>query len=157
MREALSIIFICSQNTCRSIAAEAVFTYLITETKMRFQVASSGTDAVRDRRPDIGIRQAAELRGYSLENYYSKPLQDSDLLTFDYLLAMDRSILRKVRIRAKKERESKIRLLGDYSSFFHGKEILYPASQEIRDFICVFDYIEDACLGLWKHLTQAMR
>lgn len=75
------------------------------------------------------------------------------MLVASHLLVMDKTILHKVQMRNAKKQMGKIRLLGEYSDFFHKKEILYPASQEERGVILMFDYIEDACLGLWKSLT----
>ena len=121
---------------------------------MPLRIASAGTNASYDHPPHTGMLEVAKSRGYAVENYRSKPLQDREVRAAFRLLVMDELLLRQVQMRCDADKNSKIKLLSEYSSFFYQREIVYPATCAARDFILMFDRIEDACLGLWKSLTD---
>ena len=150
----VSVLFICSQNTCRSAAADAVFSYVVRETGVDIAVDSAGISAEDGLPPSENIQQAGRLRGYDLSNLRSRLFTRSDFLHFDHLLVMDKSCLDLLRHNSPAGQVQKIELLMKYANFFEEQEILYPRENDLSAFSELFDYIEDACLGLFHHICD---
>ena len=139
------------QNTCRSVAAEAVFSYLIKETNQNAQASSAGL-STSDGLPALKqIQEAGHRRGYDLSRFRSHQLTSEDLEKSDYLLAMDDMGYQTLQQMSKQYAE-KTALLMQYANFFTNREILYPQQNDIAEFSKIFDLIEDACLGLYHHI-----
>ncbi len=145
-----SVLFVCSQNSCRSIAAEAVFRYLAQNTGLKLEIDSAGTHATPGCLPDQQMCAAAALRGYDLSGLRSRPFSDDDCSQFDLILAADEDPLAFVRARLPVESGVRTGLLMSYASAFDEKELLLP--QEGRGCDGVLDRVEDTCLGLIKRL-----
>lgn len=142
-----SVLFVCTQNVCRSVAAEAVFRYLAESTGLEVEVDSSGTHAAPGRLPDPALCVAAALRGYDLSGLRSRPFTADDRRRFDLILAVDRACLQFVRTAAGAGRTG---LLTDYSSAFAAGEVTFP--EGARGYDGMLAQVEDACLGLLKSL-----
>ena len=146
----VSVLFVGSRNTCRSIAAEAVFSYLVNQVNSPVAVGSAGIRARPGQPADAGLRKAAELRAYDLSGLYSKLLEEDHYKKFDYLLAVDHATL--IYLRTRPHASITLRLLMHYAQFFSGDEVAYPKTEKVRSFSRIFDYVEDACLGLLHHI-----
>ena len=143
-----SVLFVCSRNVCRSIAAEAVFGYLVKSTGLAVEVDSAGTHAVPGCPPDPEMCAAARRRGYSMSGMRSRLLLPGDCGRFNFILAADRGVLESIRAR---DAGVSVCLLMGYSRVFDVEEVPFPRAGGEYD--VVLDYIEDACLGLLKALS----
>ncbi len=144
-----SVLFVCSQNVCRSIAAEMVFRYLVGNGGLTVKIDSAGTHASPGCLPDPKLCAAAALRGYDLSGLRSRPLGDDDCTRFDLILAADRD--NQLFVQALDTRV-RVGLLMEYSRAFDRKEVLFPQGE--RGYDAMLDCIEDACLGLYTRLAR---
>ncbi len=96
----IRVLFVCLGNICRSPTAHAVFERLVDAEGLaqQIQVDSAGTGAwhVGDA-PDGRAVSAAEARGYRMKHLRARQVEASDLQTFDFVLAMDRTNLANLR------------------------------------------------------------
>ncbi len=144
-----SVLFVCSLNQCRSVAAHGVFRYILRETGLDAEVDSAGVGGFAGAPPDPLVCRAAAMRGYDLSGIRSQPLAAA--VDFDYLVAMDSSHLPPLRERCAPDAD--VRLLMEYSGYFDETEVAVPPAHEgVDGCLRMFDRIEDACLGLWRHL-----
>ena len=151
----LSVLFVCSQNRCRSIAAEGIFRYIARETQTPCQLDSAGLDAQAGLSAEKAICEAAALRGYDFSTLRSRALVADDYHCFEYILASDQDTQRGILKRAPSSYPAHIALLMSYAVFFSGKKnIAYPCSAKPEDFFLMLDCIEDACLGFFHVAVQ---
>lgn len=149
-----AILFVCSHNRCRSLAAEAVFRYITQASQVLWSVDSAGLIAHAGQPAEILINDAAALRGYNLERLRSRLFAHGDFYRFDYIVAVDDNIQALLLQQTPQACPVHISLLMSYSAFFHNESNLdYPCSSGIKGFVAMLDRIEDACLGLF-HFVQ---
>ena len=146
-----SVLFVCRENICRSIAAEGVFRYLVASTGVRVAGDSAGVQALPGRSPDPKLCSVAALRGYDFSQLRSRVFRVGDFAGFDLILAASRDNLSRVRALAPAGTPARVELLMDYSEMFSVREVPFPDSQ--REYALMLDCVEDACLGLYHHLT----
>ncbi|KAJ5154371.1 Protein-tyrosine phosphatase low molecular weight mammalian [Penicillium coprophilum] len=90
-----SVLFVCLGNICRSPMAEGVFRDLVAAHPSIGEIDSAGTAAYHSLEPPDS-RTMSTLRRHKITNYNhaARKVTREDFLTFDYLLAMDKSNLR---------------------------------------------------------------
>lgn len=89
--KAISVLFVCMGNICRSPTAEAVFRALAEKEGLadRLVIASAGThDYHIGRAPDDRAQAAASLRGFDMSAQRAQEVSH-ELLGADYVLVMD--------------------------------------------------------------------
>ncbi len=147
-----SVLFVCSYNLCRSVAAQGVFRYILRETGAVARADSAGALAYAGEPPHPMLLRAARMRGYDLSGIRSKTLERADCARFDYLLALDSSQLQPLRAR---RAGAVVGLLMSYSAYFDETEVQAPPeSAGVGGYLRMLDRIEDACLGLHRHLAE---
>lgn len=90
----VKVLFVCLGNICRSPTAEGVFRALVAEEGLSgdIQTDSAGTGSWHvGASPDKRAQQAALKRGIDLSDLRARQARPKDFVTFDYVLAMDRS------------------------------------------------------------------
>lgn len=148
-----SVLFVCSLNVCRSVAAHGVFRYILRETGLDAVADSAGVSAGAGAPPETRVQRAADLRGYDLSGICSKPLAAASPASHDYLVAMDSSQLPA--LRGCGANGAVVCLLMSYSAYFNETEVAVPPPHEgVEGCLRMFDRIEDACLGLWRALNE---
>ena len=88
----VKVLFVCTGNICRSPTAEGVFVKLVKEAGLAddVHVESAGTTAYHvGEPPDKRSQAAARQRGIDLSQQRARQVNEADLRTFDYILAMD--------------------------------------------------------------------
>ncbi|CAP85834.1 Pc20g05050 [Penicillium rubens Wisconsin 54-1255] len=109
-----SVLFVCLGNICRSPMAEGVFRNLAATHPSIGEIDSAGTAAYHSLEPPDS-RTMSTLRRHKITGYdhAARKVTREDFLTFDYLLAMDKSNLRDLEdVRDSKVAE--VRLFGDF-------------------------------------------
>lgn len=121
------VLFVCLGNICRSPMAEAVFRARVQQRGLsdRVEVASTATgDWNVGQPPHRGTQRILRERGYSFEGIRAKILPVSVILTYDYIVAMDRSNVQDlVSMGVPRER---IRMLTDYVPGKEGRDVPDP-------------------------------
>ena len=152
-----SILFVCLGNICRSPCAEGVLLHMAKSSKFPsdIHVESCGLgDWHQGNLPDERMRRAAEARGIVLCSR-AQPFNPDFFETFDYILAVDHSVMYELHRWAKKpQHKAKIHLATDFSRTYKDQEIPDPYYSDQGGFDLVMDMIEDACEGLLEHLKK---
>jgi protein-tyrosine phosphatase len=151
----LRICFVCLGNICRSPTAEGIFRHLVQEEGLEGRVfidsAGTGSWHVGDP-PDRRSAAEALTRGVHLDGA-SRQLRESDLESFDYVLAMDTSNLHRIREMAPGEPRALVRLLRDFDPDSRpGSDVPDPYYGGDSGFAEVFDICLAGCRGLLAHL-----
>ena len=114
----VSVLFICSQNTCRSAAADAVFSYVVRETGVDIAVDSAGISAEDGLPPSENIQQAGRLRGYDLSNLRSRLFTRSDFLHFDSFIGHGQVVFGSIKAQFTRRTGAKNRVAYEIREFF---------------------------------------
>ncbi len=86
-----SLLFVCLGNICRSPLAEGIFAHLAKQAGVDVHIDSAGTGSWHmGERPDKRAQAVARGHGVELPGRARK-VRASDMLDFDYVIAMDRS------------------------------------------------------------------
>lgn len=99
MTPAVSILFVCLGNICRSPTAHGVFQQKVLTAGLarHIHIDSAGTAAYHlGKAPDSRTQWAAKQQGYDLSQLRARQVQAQDFLDFDYVLAMDKQNLREL-------------------------------------------------------------
>lgn len=153
-----SVLFVCLGNICRSPLAEGVFRHLVEEAGLsdRFEIDSAGTGGWHvGERPDARAQMVASQHGVTLE-CRARQVIGEDLLTFDYVVAMDRENLRTLeRMAASVGSEAEVALLRRYDPEADGDEVPDPYYGGASGFETVYEMVHRACQGLLERLRTA--
>lgn len=151
MSHKVSVIFVCLGNICRSPTAHAVFRALVEEQGLMADILidSAGTAGWHKGKPaDRRAIQTAQSRGIDMVDLRSRPVDFGDLLTFDYVLAMDYANYVDLKAMALPEHHSKIKLFLDYAPEVAESEVPDPYYGGVQGFDHVFDLVSAASKGL---------
>jgi len=151
------VLLVCMGNICRSPTAEVVL-----RTKLRaaglqraVAVASAGTsDLHRGEPPDARAVRHAAPRGYDLSPLRARGLDDADFTRFQWMIAMDESVLRVVRKRLPPDSPVRTSLLLEHAPQCGRTDVPDPYYGAPAGFEEVLDLIEAACDGLVRELVR---
>lgn len=120
-KQAVSVLFVCLGNICRSPMAEAVFHSLTKSDPRIAKIDSAGTGAYHEGDPP-DPRTMDALRANNIDDYdhAARKIKHSDFAEFDYILAMDKdnlSDLRSLKTRLAKKNPSMERAMGNVMLF----------------------------------------
>lgn len=152
------VLFVCLGNICRSPSAEAVMNGIIDKNGSGhlFEIDSAGVIAAHEGEPaDARMKRHAIKRGYQLTSI-SRPLVPSvDFDYFDWVVAMDDQNVRDLTGMAPDEAaRHKIVKMTDYARHMGYDEVPDPYYGGDAGFELVLDLLEDACQGLYDHLSR---
>lgn len=154
---AVSVLFVCLGNICRSPTAHGVFEQLLAEQGLDhlINVDSAGTgDWHIGHPPDSRMQAAARQRGYALEHLRARQVSAEDFQLFDYVLAMDASNHRDLAAMQPLDSRAELKLLLDYASDSDLTEVPDPYYGGEAGFFEVIDLVEDAARGLLDHIRS---
>lgn len=116
------LLFICLGNICRSPMAEFVMKKMVADAGLsdQFEIASAATSYEEEGNPVYPPARAklAE-HGISCKGKTSRRIEPDDYQYYDYIVAMDRSNLRNLRMIVGDDVDGKISLLMDYTGEPH--------------------------------------
>ncbi len=149
------LLFVCSRNICRSAVAEAVFNYILQSSGRSPAAQSAGARADCPGEPaDSLMRQVAARRGYDLSAHSSRAMDSLSPSDFSHAFWLDASQRDPLR-RWASGADIAIAPLMRYSEYYATDEVLMPAAASAaHGYALMLDQVEDACLGLWHHLTK---
>ncbi|WP_207061098.1 low molecular weight protein-tyrosine-phosphatase [Motiliproteus sp. SC1-56] len=158
--KALSVLFVCLGNICRSPTAHGVFLRLIEEAGLEGRVAvdSAGTAAYHiGKAPDPRTREAAVRRGYDLSALRARQVEPEDFQRFDYILAMDNSNLADLRDLAPAGGRARVQLFLEFAGSGAPSEVPDPYYGGADGFDQVLDLVEGAARGLLVEINQRLQ
>lgn len=145
---AISILFVCLGNICRSPAAEEILRQMAKESpSLQLQVESCGLGEWHaGSLPDERMRQKAKERGLNLCSR-ARGFRFEFFSQFDYLLAADRKVLSSLTEAAPPEHVKKIYLITALSKNYPHLDVPDPYHRGNQAFDEVLNILEDACQG----------
>ena len=152
-----SILIVCTGNICRSPTAEGVLRELAERRGLgdRIHFASAGTDDYHiGDAPDPRAVKHAQKRGYDLSGLRACQVTKADFTAFDYILAMDRGHLRRLRALSPQDAKAKLGLFLDASADWKGEDVPDPYYGGPEGFERVLDMVEEAA-ERWLDRIQA--
>ena len=152
------ILFVCTGNICRSPSAEGVFRKMIEDHESfdgSIYIDSCGTHSYHiGQSPDVRAQHAAVNRGIDISQQVARQIEADDFDFFDYILVMDNFNLNVVHSMVDESYRSKIHLFLDYTEHNEYKEVPDPYYGGEGGFEIVLDLLEQASIGLIKHLQS---
>lgn len=146
-----AILFVCTDNLCRSPTAEEVLRQKALRQGLAGQivVASAATHDLNTGEPiDYHAQKHAMRRGYDLSALRARLLQPVDFQRFDLILAMEESNLLLLHLTCASAYRDKIHYFTQYCSQQVSTDVPDPFYGQPADFEQVLDVIEDGCDGL---------
>lgn len=145
------VLFVCMANICRSPTAEAMFRVKAEKAGIAGQllIDSAGTHDYRlGSPPDNRAQTAALRRGYDLSTIRARQVGRQDLLSNQYILAMDMNNLSALHRLGEPDLWQKPKLMMSYSRRYQVREVPDPFSGGDEGFELVLDMLESATEGL---------
>jgi protein-tyrosine phosphatase len=153
----VNIVFVCMGNICRSPTAEAVFRHYVEQEGLAEQIHidSAGThDYHIGEAPDARTQRAAKQRGYDMSKLRGRQVETADFKRFDYVLAMDEANLAILEHLRPRDAESHLGLFLQYAERHNEREVPDPYFGGADGFERVLDMVEDAAVGLLRHVRE---
>ncbi len=154
MIQKINILFLCTGNICRSPTAEGIFVNRIKQEKLekKFFVDSAGTHGYHEGDPpDLRAQKECKKHNIDLSKIKSRKLNDEDLSSFDYIIAMDKIHYDFVQ---KKHNKSNCTLLLNYTKKIKIIDVPDPYYGNEESFIETFKIINEGIIGLIKELKK---
>lgn len=152
-----SVLFVCLGNICRSPLAEGVLRHRARERGLdgRVRADSAGTGAWHvGEAPDRRSAQVARKNGIALEGR-ARQVEVEDFRTFDLLVAMDRSNLRKLeRMKERAEGTAALHLLRDFDPDPGDGEVPDPYYGGPGGFDDVYEMVDRSVEALLDHVEE---
>jgi len=148
---AVSVLFVCLGNICRSPTSEGVFRKLAAQHRIEHavEIDSAGTGGYHiGRPPDARAAAAAAKRDIDITALRARQVITQDFEIFDYVIAMDRQNYEYLIRLAPRHVRNKVCLFMDFASDWSIEEVPDPYYGGVAGFERVLDMIEDASKGL---------
>lgn len=155
-----SILFVCSDNLCRSPTADGVMRQKIIDQRLEdlVEVDSAGTHDYNVEEPaDIRSQKHATRRGYDLSSLRARLVLSDDFERFDLILAMDDSNMQTLQMRCPPEYRYKLHYFTEFLSVQESQDVSDPYYGDEQDFEHVLDQIEDGCDEILNNVRQAVK
>jgi len=153
----VKVLFVCMGNICRSPTAEGVFKKHVEVADLidRIDIDSAGTHAYHvGENPDPRAMKTAFERDIDLSKLRARKAVEEDFNKFDYVLAMDKDNYENLLSICPPGSERKLSLFMSYAPHLNVEEVPDPYYGGPKGFENVLDLIEQASIGLLKHIKQ---
>ncbi|UTW45944.1 low molecular weight phosphotyrosine protein phosphatase [bacterium SCSIO 12696] len=154
---AVSVLFVCLGNICRSPTAHGIFQNLVDEAGLTEQILvdSAGTgDWHIGHPPDARAQRKALNRGYDLSDLRARLVTGDDFRRFDYILGMDDSNMANMEPFKPADYSGEFQLFLSYGERSDYREVPDPYYSGEDGFELVLDLVEQASQGLLDHICQ---
>ena len=151
------VLMVCMGNICRSPTAQGVFARQVTHAGLQdwIMVDSAGTHAYHlGEEPDARSQEAALRRGVDLSAQRARQVSDVDLVTFDYVLAMDSGNYTDLIHRCDPDNRYRIRRFLEFAEGLTETDVPDPYYGGARGFEQVLDLVEQASRGLLETIRR---
>jgi protein-tyrosine phosphatase len=147
----VSVLFVCMGNICRSPTAHGMFQQVVAQAGLADQILidSAGThDYHVGEPPDPRARATALRRGIDLGAQRARQVTETDLVVFDYIVAMDGQNLANLKGLCPPGHEHKLTRFLDFVPEPGTRDVPDPYYGGPRGFELVLDLVEAAARGL---------
>ena len=159
IQKAVSVLFVCMGNICRSPTADGVLRQMVRARGLHkmIEVDSAGTHAYHiGDEPDRRSQAHALQRGYDLSSLRARRVADEDFARFDVVLAMDEDNLAALLARCPPAQRGRVALFMQHARRFAAqREVPDPYYGGATGFEQVLDLVEDGCTGLIESILAA--
>jgi protein-tyrosine phosphatase len=161
MAGVIRVLMVCTGNICRSPTAEGVLRHLVQQAGLdgRIEVDSAGTTGYHlGAPPDRRAQDHALRRGIDLSDQRAREVEVADFAAYDWILAMDRSHLKRLRQLCPPAQAGRVRLLLDFAdpAKVDEHEVPDPYYGSDEGFERALDLVQLGCEGLLAALVQGL-
>ncbi len=155
--KAVSVLFVCLGNICRSPTAQGIFHHLVEKEGLSdaIHIDSAGTgDWHVGKAPDPRTLAAAQARGYDFGHLRARLVSPEDFTHYDYILAMDAANLDNLKAMKPDGYSGYLGLFLEFSDYPEHREVPDPYYGGEEGFELVLDLIQSASEGLLEHIKR---
>ena len=159
MAERTRVLFVCLGNICRSPTAEVVFRAAAARAGLanRIEIDSAGTgDWHVGNPPDYRATAHAARRGYDLRALRGRQVCADDFHRYDWILAMDRSVLDELQALRPPDFAGHLGLFLDLVPGLGTRDVPDPYDKGPEGFERVLDLVEEASEALTSRLAEKL-
>jgi protein-tyrosine phosphatase len=151
------LLFICRDNTCRSVLAEAAMRLIIAQEDRLddFLLASRSLSAGGGAKASRLTLGAAARAGVDLSNFRSRPFCEADFRNFELVLAMDTATRKKLLDLAPVGLEHRVHLLLDFAPWMGTEDVPDPTFEGDAAADDVFEILQIAARSLIEVIDQS--
>lgn len=143
----MKLLMVCLGNICRSPLAEGILQHMIEENKLDWRVDSAGTSALHaGELPDRRSIQTALEHGIDIRRQRSRPLQVSDFIDFDLILAMDAENYQNILKIKPADSTAEVKMIMNYAYPNENRQV--PDPYYDGGFENVYNMLHKACTKL---------
>lgn len=153
----VKVLFVCMGNLCRSPSAVGVLRRLVETAGLqdRILIDSAGTHQYHvGEPPDHRAQFIARKRGYCIDDLRAKQVRPEDVQDSEMVLAMDWEVLTHLKQITPRHQQHKLMLLMRYANDYEEASVADPYYGGLDAFVKMFDYLEDACQGVFEVLSK---
>ena len=152
---AVSVLFVCLGNICRSPLAEAAFRAEADRLGLDVVVDSAGTGSSQiGNPPDARAQIVAKRRGLDISGLRARRVTAADFDRFDHIVALDRENLADLRAIARPGRRARLSLLLDYVEGREGQAVADPYYGGEAEFDLAWADVTAGALGLARRIAD---
>lgn len=124
---AISVLFVCMGNICRSPLAEAALRKECARAGIGMIIDSAGThDWHNGQPPDERARAVASRNGAAIDHLRARPVRTADFRDFDYVIALDKENLAQLKAIQPSDGSATVLLLLDLVAGRAGQDVDDP-------------------------------
>jgi protein-tyrosine phosphatase len=156
-RRTLRVLFVCTENICRSPLAESLLKHHLKASSLaaKVKVSSAGTRTSRPgTSPDRRAIRVASLGGVRMERIRSRRISERDFEKSDYIFAMDQSNIQDLDTICPPAQREKVSLLLTLVPELELNEVPDPYYGSFKGFEKVFQLVETAVLRLISRINE---
>ena len=156
-KQAVSVLFVCMGNICRSPTAEGVFRHKVNAAGLGndIRIDSAGTIAYHiGHPPDERATKAALKRGIDLSTQRARKVTSADFETFDFVIAMDSDNRYELEVICPPGYEDRLHMFMKFARNCSSTDVPDPYYGGGRGFETVLDMVDDAAEGLLQYLQE---
>lgn len=152
---AVSVLFVCLGNICRSPLAEGAFRAEAERLGLDVEIDSAGTgDWHIGYPPDPRAAAVAVRNGIDISNLRARQVTPDDFRKFDHIVALDAQNLADLKRMQPANGKAKLSLLLDHSEGRRGEAVADPYYGEEADFDLAWNDVTEGARGLARSIAE---